>query len=293
MDNNNNSLLELQNIINNKLREININKKINNAIIYNKGNIYIDNKNKFAYVDMLINKDIIISVLINNDLKSENDFLIEKLYNKELFINKINKVYINKKMELKFQIDYSNIIIAGNINKTCKTIDFMKINNEKRKKERELLENIRIKNIAVITSKESDGCADFQSKLEKYKNRINIEYFFIKINKIIDKEKTINIIKKINEQKSFDIICFIRGGGDESVLLEDLDVITAINNSKIPTLVGIGHANYDLKIKKVADIVAITPTDAAQKIIKIINKNDYKFNYFIYYLNKIIKLLFK
>ena len=72
---------------------------------------------------------------------------------------------------------------------------------------------------------------------------------------------------------------FYSWGGDESVLLQDLDVITAINNSKIPTLVGIGHVNYDLKIKKVADIVAITPTDATQKIIKIINKNDYKFNY--------------
>ena len=121
-------------------------------------------------------------------------------------------------------------------------------------------------NIAVLSSKNSQGCNDFACIIDaKAYNRL--DYFYpeeftpagIKI--MID-----DIIKKV-KKGGYNCLCIVRGGGpSESMnVFNDQEVVDGIKKAreKMYVVTGIGHSNDSTECDKVADYCAYTPTDAA------------------------------
>ena len=124
------------------------------------------------------------------------------------------------------------------------------------------------KHIALITSENGAAINDF---IEIAKNRgcgSFIRLLPVSVQGENAVSEIVSAIKTVNKNPWADVIVIIRGGGS----LEDLwsfneeEVATAIFNSKIPVIAGIGH-EVDISLADLtADLRAATPSHAAQLI---------------------------
>ncbi|MBP2629515.1 MAG: exodeoxyribonuclease large subunit [Firmicutes bacterium] len=118
-----------------------------------------------------------------------------------------------------------------------------------------------IKRIALITSENSAGHNDFKERLycgnfTLFDTRMNENYPDAVINTIISN------INLINNDSSLDVICITRGGGNQlDCIFNDLDLADAIQNSKTPVLLGVGHST-DISL---CDEVSSSPIEFGQK----------------------------
>lgn len=128
-----------------------------------------------------------------------------------------------------------------------------------------------IKTIGLITPLHSQAREDFRKILSHFHFPI-----FIKEHDS-NKIKTDFILEAIEElEKDCEVICIVRGGGPLCHLsyLSEPNLIDRISRCNSYIVTGIGHANNTTLADKVADHAAISPTDAAYYVAKLIQDID-------------------
>ncbi|MDR3215298.1 MAG: exodeoxyribonuclease VII large subunit [Bacilli bacterium] len=237
------------------LLNINIIGEISNFKYYQGRNIYFDLKDK----------DAIINVVIYQ--MYHNNLIFKPQNGDKVIVEGSIKVFKNK---ASFQIQASNIHKYG--------IGDLYIEFEKNKKllaskgyfALEHKKNI-VKfpnNIAVIAGNEAAALHDI---LKTINNRYKLSKVFVFTSLVQGKNASQNIISNIKLINSlayhFDTIIIARGGGSFEDLnaFNDLNLAITVYHSKIPIITGVGHENDTTLIDYVADLRALTPTDAAIK----------------------------
>ena len=125
-----------------------------------------------------------------------------------------------------------------------------------------------IRNIALITAKNSAAESDFIKILKENNTGLNIDFYPVSVQ---GKHSVGEILSAIEQSQSrkYDCIVMIRGGGS----LEDLSsfndekISKALFASKIPTLVAVGHERDESIAELVSDVRASTPSQAAYYLV--------------------------
>ncbi|MEQ8674126.1 MAG: exodeoxyribonuclease VII large subunit [Aggregatilineales bacterium] len=119
-----------------------------------------------------------------------------------------------------------------------------------------------INQIALVTSKQSEANFDFHNN---YHGAGKITLQHTPIAGEFAPEQIARTIKRINSEKSADVIVLTRGGGrpSELAIFNDIQIVEAICRSAIPVLTALGHEQNVFFADRVADVSAGTPTAAA------------------------------
>ncbi|ASP28256.1 exodeoxyribonuclease VII large subunit [Spiroplasma corruscae] len=124
------------------------------------------------------------------------------------------------------------------------------------------------KNIGIVTAATGDAVNDLITTIKRRYSIVNI-YIFPAL--VQGDESAKDIAKKIKQANNFniklDVLIVGRGGGSYEDLwsFNEMEVLEAIHNSKIPIITGIGH-DADVTLSDyVADLRASTPTAAGEK----------------------------
>lgn len=123
------------------------------------------------------------------------------------------------------------------------------------------------KKIGLITAKKGAAIHDFLTTL---KNRFKVEVYIFPA--LVQGENAPNdIIRAIDESENFplDVLVITRGGGGKEDLrvFNDEGLIRRCYQLKIPLISAIGHEIDTTLLDYVSDCKAITPTDAANKVV--------------------------
>lgn len=168
----------------------------------------------------------------------------------------------------KFSLTVSQIQPVGE-GSVKKSFDLLKAKLQKeglfdQARKRPLPQNIS--KIAVISSKEAAGYADFIKIINERWGGLTIDVAHVQVQGISAPDQMVKALKYLNQQSSHDVIAIIRGGGsqqDLSVFNDEL-LVREISSSKIPTITGIGHEIDESLADLAADLSASTPSNAAQ-----------------------------
>lgn len=126
------------------------------------------------------------------------------------------------------------------------------------------------KNIAVIASTESAGYADFVTIINQRWGGLEVEVAHTQVQGIPAPDQMIRAIHYFNSLEILpQVLVIIRGGGSAEDLstFNDEPLVRAIAESRIPTLVGVGHEIDHTLADMVSDVRAATPTNAAQILV--------------------------
>ncbi|MDR0391467.1 MAG: exodeoxyribonuclease VII large subunit [Planctomycetaceae bacterium] len=155
-----------------------------------------------------------------------------------------------------------------------------------------------VKNIALITSPTGAAVRDFLQVLRRRTLLVDVLLVPVQVqgegaaSEIVS---AIEAVHKISESKRIDCIVITRGGGSVEDLwtFNEEILVRAVSNSRIPVVSGIGHEIDITLCDLVADVRALTPSEAAERVAiqdselfeqltqleKIINRNiDKKLN---------------
>ena len=124
--------------------------------------------------------------------------------------------------------------------------------------------------IAIISSTQSAGYADFIKILDDRWGGIKVDVAHVQVQGEVAPEQMIQAINYFNQQEVLhEVIVIIRGGGsaDDLSAFNDELLVRAIASSRIPTLVGVGHETDESLADLVADVRAATPSNAAQILV--------------------------
>ena len=100
-------------------------------------------------------------------------------------------------------------------------------------------------------------------------------------------DQIIRALNYFNERGEVQVIAIIRGGGsaDDLAVFNDEALVRAVAASKIPTITGIGHEIDESLCDLAADVVASTPSNAAQmlsrdrrEVMTVIRDDIYRIN---------------
>jgi exodeoxyribonuclease VII large subunit len=126
-----------------------------------------------------------------------------------------------------------------------------------------------IKQIALITSSQSDALHDFEHTYrDKATNPAKIKVIDVRLEGQQAPREIADAINRVNNNMEADVIVLIRGGGRRADLatFNDFLIAEAICRSNIPVVTGIGHQRDETFADQVADVSRITPTAAAQEL---------------------------
>ena len=124
--------------------------------------------------------------------------------------------------------------------------------------------------IAVISSTQAAGYADFVKILDERWGGLSVEVAHVQVQGVGAPEQIIRAIKYFNEQEVLpQVLVIIRCGGsaDDLAVFNDEPLVREIAGSRIPTLVGVGHETDTSLADMVADVRAATPSNAAQIVV--------------------------
>lgn len=124
--------------------------------------------------------------------------------------------------------------------------------------------------IAVISSTQSAGYADFIKLINERWGGLLIEVAHTQVQGEGAPDQMIRAIKHFNEQANLpEVLVIIRGGGsaDDLSCFNDELLVREIAASRIPTVVGVGHEIDETLADYVADVRAVTPSNAAQIVV--------------------------
>lgn len=124
--------------------------------------------------------------------------------------------------------------------------------------------------IAVITSTESAAYADFCKIINQRWGGLTIEVAHTQVQGVPAPDQMIRAIRYFNSLDVLpEVLVIIRGGGSAEDLMafNDEPLARAIAESRIPTLVGVGHEIDNSLADMVADVRAATPTNAAEIVV--------------------------
>lgn len=133
-------------------------------------------------------------------------------------------------------------------------------------KKRPLPENI-VK-IGVISSTQAAGYADFCKILNERWGGLELQVAHTQVQGMTAADQIIKALNYLNERGEVQVIAVIRGGGsaDDLAVFNDEALVRAIAASKIPVITGIGHEVDESLCDLAADVVASTPSNAAQML---------------------------
>lgn len=124
--------------------------------------------------------------------------------------------------------------------------------------------------VAVISSTQAAGYADFIKILDDRYGGLNIEVAHVQVQGEAAPDQMIRALKYFNTAETpAEVIVLIRGGGsaDDLSAFNDELLVREIAASRIPVLTGIGH-EVDISLADLAaDVRAATPSNAAQLLV--------------------------
>jgi len=124
--------------------------------------------------------------------------------------------------------------------------------------------------IGVITSAESAAYADFTKIISERWGGLSIEVAHTQVQGTPAADQMIEAVRYFNGLEVMpEVLVIIRGGGSAEDLqsFNDEPLARAIAESRIPTLVGVGHEIDHTLADMVADVRAATPTNAAEIVV--------------------------
>jgi exodeoxyribonuclease VII large subunit len=127
--------------------------------------------------------------------------------------------------------------------------------------------------IAVISSPSSEGLKDFLQVMQESEYLFSYQLFESAIHgnnangeiyQALQK-----IYKQIDEEKNFELVLIVRGGGGASGVMRynDINIAKGICYMQVPVMMAVGHTNDQTLLDEIACFSAKTPTDAAYQII--------------------------
>lgn len=135
-------------------------------------------------------------------------------------------------------------------------------------KKRPLPENIT--KIGVISSTQAAGYADFCKILNERWGGLEVMVAHTQVQGMVAADQIIKALNYFNERGEVQVIAVIRGGGsaDDLSIFNDEALVRAIAASRIPVITGIGHEVDTSLCDLAADVVASTPSNAAQMLTR-------------------------
>ena len=129
---------------------------------------------------------------------------------------------------------------------------------------------INLERIGVISSTQAAGYADFCKILNERWGGLRVEVAHTQVQGMVAADQIIRALRYFNERGGVDVIAIIRGGGsaDDLAVFNDEALVRAIAASKIPVITGIGHEVDESLSDLAADVVASTPSNAAQLLTR-------------------------
>ncbi|MFZ2126284.1 MAG: exodeoxyribonuclease VII large subunit [Candidatus Microsaccharimonas sp.] len=124
--------------------------------------------------------------------------------------------------------------------------------------------------VGVITSTESAAYADFVKIINERWGGLRVDVAHTQVQGVPAADQIIRAIRYFNSLESLpEVLVIIRGGGSAEDLstFNDEPLARAIAESRIPTLVGVGHEVDHTLADMIADVRAATPTNAAQILV--------------------------
>jgi exodeoxyribonuclease VII large subunit len=124
--------------------------------------------------------------------------------------------------------------------------------------------------IGVITSTESAAYADFVKIINERWGGLRVEVAHTQVQGMPAPDQMIRAIRYFNSLEELpEVLVIIRGGGSAEDLsaFNDEPLARAIAESRVPTLVGVGHEVDHTLADMIADVRAATPTNAAQILV--------------------------
>lgn len=133
-------------------------------------------------------------------------------------------------------------------------------------KKRPLPENIM--KIGVISSTQAAGYADFCKILNERWGGLEVQVAHCQVQGMVAADQMIRALAYFNERSEVQVIAMIRGGGsaDDLAVFNDEALVREVAASKIPVITGIGHEVDESLCDLAADVVASTPSNAAQML---------------------------
>ena len=128
----------------------------------------------------------------------------------------------------------------------------------------------KIEKIGVISSTQAAGYVDFCKILNERWGGLTVLTAHTQVQGMVAADQIIRALNYFNERGEVDVIAVIRGGGsaDDLAVFNDEALVRAIAASKIPVITGIGHEVDESLCDLAADVVASTPSNAAQMLTK-------------------------
>jgi exodeoxyribonuclease VII large subunit len=124
--------------------------------------------------------------------------------------------------------------------------------------------------VAVITSTESAGYADFCKIINERWGGMSVEVAHTQVQGVPAPDQMIRAIRYFNSLEVLpEVLVIVRGGGSAEDLMafNDEPLARAIAESRIPTLIGVGHEVDTTLADMVGDVRAATPTNAAEILV--------------------------
>lgn len=128
--------------------------------------------------------------------------------------------------------------------------------------------------LAIISVESSKGYQDFLHLLQAADNQYGFKFFHLLFPALLQGDKAVQDISRQLQRigqvaHHFDAILIIRGGGGDIGLscYNHLQLCTAIANSPLPVLTGIGHTTNQTVAEMVAHTSAITPSHLAEQLL--------------------------
>ena len=124
--------------------------------------------------------------------------------------------------------------------------------------------------IGVISSIQAAGFADFIKIINERWGGLEITVAHTQVQGLAAPDQIIRALDYLNERSEVEVIAIIRGGGsaDDLACFNDEKLVRKIAGSKIPVIAGIGHEVDESLADLAADVVASTPSNAAQMLTK-------------------------
>lgn len=241
--------------------------------------------------NILVNNKIYVDILRFNALQKKDDHLFYTAVEAKLshqhktsyfnvcipqnLLPKKHSYLINKTVEIEIEresphnyLKAVNINILGNCEYDRQLLKWQIENIDLFNKQKKLPPKA-ITKIGLIVSPYSQARKDFENIFSK----LHLQDY-LKISIINETKETfvVNSIEYLSTKARCEIICIIRGGGsiNDFRYLSHPDVLKAIDQCKSFIVTGIGHADNTTLADKLADYAAITPTDAAYYVAKLI-----------------------
>jgi exodeoxyribonuclease VII large subunit len=124
--------------------------------------------------------------------------------------------------------------------------------------------------IGVISSTQAAGYADFIKIVNERWGGLELSVCHTQVQGLVAPDQIIRALNYLNEHSEVEVIAIIRGGGsaDDLACFNDEKLVRAIAASKIPVITGIGHEVDESLSDLAADVVASTPSNAAQMLTR-------------------------